>query len=176
MSFDSCFDIIGPIMVGPSSSHTAGAVSIGRFVYEWLGNVPEWAEITLYGSFADTFQGHGTDKAIVGGLLGMDARSHGIRESQKEAEDMKMNIILNPMTDVGWDGHPNTAVIKAHLSGQTVIVEGASIGGGLSEIRSLNNEPVHIAIAADAALKLIAADFKKRRTDIHDERANEGYS
>ncbi|RKD69510.1 L-serine dehydratase [Sinobaca qinghaiensis] len=163
MSFDSCFDIIGPIMVGPSSSHTAGAVSIGRFIYEWLGDVPEWAEITLYGSFADTFQGHGTDKAIVGGLLGMDARSHGIRESQEEAKKKKMNTMLNPMTDVGWRGHPNTAVIKAHLSGQTVIVvEGASIGGGLAEIRSLNNEPVRIAIAADAEIKQIAAGSKNR--------------
>ena len=64
MEFQSCFDIIGPIMVGPSSSHTAGVVSIGKFIHEWLGGCPEEAQIVFYDSFAETYQGHGTDKAL----------------------------------------------------------------------------------------------------------------
>ncbi len=61
MEFQSCFDIIGPIMVGPSSSHTAGVVSIGKFIHEWIGGCPEKADIVFYDSFAETYQGHGTD-------------------------------------------------------------------------------------------------------------------
>ena len=67
------FDIIGPVMIGPSSSHTAGAARIGLMARQILGQAPEWAEIRLYGSFARTGRGHGTDKALVGGLLGMQA-------------------------------------------------------------------------------------------------------
>lgn len=163
MGFDSCFDIIGPIMVGPSSSHTAGAVSIGRFVYEWFDGVPDRAEITLYGSFADTYQGHGTDKAVVGGLLGMHASSHGIRESQQSAKYEGVVIKLNPMTGVGWKGHPNTVFIRAFRSGYSIAVEGASIGGGLSEIRGINNEPVCIDIPADSDIKQLVDAYKSRK-------------
>lgn len=163
MGFNSCFDIIGPIMVGPSSSHTAGAVSIGRFVYEWLGGVPDWTEIMLYGSFADTYQGHGTDKAIVGGLLGMGAASHGLRDSQRSAIKEGLVIKMNPRTGIGWEGHPNTVYICARRSGYTVAVEGASIGGGLSEIRSINDEAVCIDIPADSDIKQIADAYKSRK-------------
>jgi L-serine dehydratase len=66
------FDIIGPIMIGPSSSHTAGAVRIGKYTYSILGEKPVKAKISFSGSFAKTYRGHGTDKAIIAGLLGMD--------------------------------------------------------------------------------------------------------
>lgn len=162
MVFNSCFDIIGPIMVGPSSSHTAGAVSIGRFVHEWLGGVPDWTEIMLYGSFADTYQGHGTDKAIVGGLLGMEAASHGIRESKRSSIKEGLVIKMNPRTDIEWKGHPNTVYIHANRSGYFTAIEGVSIGGGLSEIRSINGEAVCIDIPADSNIKQIADTHKSR--------------
>ena len=68
MKFTSVFDIIGPVMIGPSSSHTAGAARIGRVARDLFGRQPKWAKIYLYGSFAETYRGHGTDVAIVGGL------------------------------------------------------------------------------------------------------------
>ncbi len=67
MVYNSCFDIIGPIMVGPSSSHTAGVVSIGKSVYDFLGGEPEAVQIIFYDSFSETYKGHGTDKAVIGG-------------------------------------------------------------------------------------------------------------
>lgn len=90
MEFQSCFDIIGPIMVGPSSSHTAGVVSIGKFIYELLGDYPQEANIVFYDSFAETYQGHGTDKALLGGLLGMDTDDSRIKNSLEWAKESGM--------------------------------------------------------------------------------------
>ena len=90
MEFQSCFDIIGPIMVGPSSSHTAGVVSIGKFIYEWLGGCPEEAKIVFYDSFAETYQGHGTDKVLIGGLLGLATDDTRIRQSIEMAKEYGM--------------------------------------------------------------------------------------
>ena len=78
MKFRSVFDIIGPVMIGPSSSHTAGAARIGKVARSLLGREPEWAKIHLYGSFAETYRGHGTDVAIVGGLLGFETHDERI--------------------------------------------------------------------------------------------------
>lgn len=72
LKVNSVLDVIGPVMVGPSSSHTAGAVRIGFVVYQLLGEIPKDVTILLHGSFAETYRGHGTDKAIVGGLLGLN--------------------------------------------------------------------------------------------------------
>ncbi|MCS0542604.1 hypothetical protein NXY55_21770, partial [Aeromonas veronii] len=72
MKYRSVFDIIGPVMIGPSSSHTAGAARIGRVARSLFGREPKWANISFYGSFAETYRGHGTDVAIIGGLLDFD--------------------------------------------------------------------------------------------------------
>ena len=87
MEFQSCFDIIGPIMVGPSSSHTAGVVSIGKFIYELLGGLSARGEYLFYDSFSETYQGHGTDKALLGGLLGMDTDDSRIKHSLELAKE-----------------------------------------------------------------------------------------
>ena len=89
------FDILGPVMVGPSSSHTAGAVRIGLITKKLLGSVPVKADITLSGSFAATSVGHGTDKALVAGLLGMDTDNIRIPESFQLAGEQKMEFTFS---------------------------------------------------------------------------------
>ena len=81
MKFSSVFDIIGPVMIGPSSSHTAGAARIGRVARDLFGKQPTWAKIHLYGSFAETYKGHGTDVAIIGGLLDYETYDERIKTS-----------------------------------------------------------------------------------------------
>ena len=86
MKFTSVFDIIGPVMIGPSSSHTAGATRIGRVARDLFGRQPKWAKIHLYGSFAETYRGHGTDVAIVGGLLNYDTFDDRIKTAFEDAK------------------------------------------------------------------------------------------
>lgn len=86
MKYKSVFDIIGPIMIGPSSSHTAGAARIGRVARSLFGRQPKWAHIFFYGSFKDTYKGHGTDVAIVGGLLDFDTFDERIKSSLQIAQ------------------------------------------------------------------------------------------
>ena len=91
MKFKSVFDIIGPVMIGPSSSHTAGAARIGRVARDLFGRQPAWAKIHLYGSFAETYKGHSTDVAIVGGLLDYDTFDERIKTAFEEAEKLGMS-------------------------------------------------------------------------------------
>ncbi|RUS45584.1 L-serine ammonia-lyase, iron-sulfur-dependent subunit beta [Cohnella sp. AR92] len=136
MRFKHVFSIIGPVMVGPSSSHTAGAVRIGRVARQLLGCQPEEAEITLYGSFAETYSGHGTDLALVGGLLDFDTDDERIPEAFEEARKRGLRFSIKPGT--GVMPHPNFAEITARAGGREASVQGASIGGGNIEIYSLN--------------------------------------
>ena len=109
------FEILGPIMVGPSSSHTAGAVRIGRMARTLLGEPPVKADIGLYGSFAETGRGHGTDRALVAGLLGMKPDDLRIPESFSVAKEQGLSFVFHPAEL--REAHPNTAVLT---------VEGAS--------------------------------------------------
>jgi L-serine dehydratase len=123
------FDIIGPVMVGPSSSHTAGAVRIGRIAGELLGEPPVELSIQLHGSFAKTYKGHGTDRALVAGLMGMKPDDADIECSLRLAEEAGIKVALESVELK--DAHPNTAVITAMGgSGRRVTVQGASVGGG----------------------------------------------
>ena len=127
------FDILGPVMVGPSSSHTAGAVRIGLITRRLLSQKPVSAEILLYGSFAATGEGHGTDRALVAGLLGMQVDDPEIPHSFEIAEREGLQFTLSGI-DLG-DVHPNS--VKLELtgeSGRTLEVIAASIGGGRIEI------------------------------------------
>lgn len=109
------FEILGPIMVGPSSSHTAGAVRIGRMARTLLGERPVRADIGLYGSFAETGRGHGTDRALVAGLLGMKPDDLRIPNSFAAAGEQGLEFTIHPVEL--REAHPNTAVLT---------VEGAS--------------------------------------------------
>lgn len=136
MKYKSVFDIIGPVMIGPSSSHTAGAARIGRVARTLFGRQPEWAVIYFYGSFAKTYKGHGTDVAIVGGLLDFDTFDERIKSSFQIAEQQKMKVEFHEEDAV--TDHPNTAkIIIGDRQGQLELV-GISIGGGKIEIIELN--------------------------------------
>jgi L-serine dehydratase len=137
MRFKSVFSIIGPAMIGPSSSHTAGAVRIGRFARQLLGTAPVKAEICFYGSFAETYSGHGTDLAIVGGILDYRTDDERIRQSIQNAEQQGIEVVFT--TGVLPGAHPNTVKIKLTCQdGSSIEVMGASIGGGTIVIRSIN--------------------------------------
>lgn len=130
------FDIIGPIMVGPSSSHTAGAVRIGLVTRKILGSTPVRAELYLHGSFAATGRGHGTDMALIAGLLGCEPDDPRIPDSFAHAKEAGMEFEFSTMQL--RDAHPNSVYIKAWDStGRMIEVIGASIGGGRIEIREL---------------------------------------
>jgi len=126
----SVFDIVGPNMIGPSSSHTAGAARLGKTASKIAGKPVKEVKFLLHGSFAETYKGHGTDKAIVGGILGFQPDDARIKESFELAEQagVKFEFIK---TDLGDNVHPNTVKIEMVLEdGSKSTVMGASIGGG----------------------------------------------
>lgn len=136
MKYKSVFDIIGPVMIGPSSSHTAGAARIGRVARSLFGREPKWANISLYGSFAKTYRGHGTDVALIGGLLDFDTDDPRIITAIDLAEEK--GIKLRFIEEDAVTDHPNTArVIIGDEMGELELV-GISIGGGKIEITELN--------------------------------------
>lgn len=145
------FDIIGPIMIGPSSSHTAGAVRIGKYARSILGSTPTEATIYLSGSFAKTYQGHGTDKAIIGGILGMNTDDENIPVSMNIAKESGLKFEFIP-TDID-DAHPNTAKIILHDNTQrSICVQGASVGGGNIIINEINGTKVAISGQSDTLI------------------------
>ena len=126
-------DIIGPVMVGPSSSHTAGAVKIGRVCRKLLAEEITEAEILFHGSFLATGKGHGTDKALVAGLLGMEVDNPQIPHSFEIAKERGMKFSLGGI-DLG-DVHPNSVKINlTGVSGRTLEIIAASVGGGQIQI------------------------------------------
>ena len=123
------FDIIGPVMIGPSSSHTAGAARIGRVSRQLLGEAPVKADVYFHGSFEKTYRGHGTDRAVTGGLMDMAVDDERLRDSLQLAKDAGLDIQFFPVHLK--DAHPNTVVV--HITGESgrqVKVQAASIGGG----------------------------------------------
>ncbi len=137
------FDIIGPVMIGPSSSHTAGAVRLGYFTRVLLGEPAIKAVVHLHGSFAHTYQGHGTDRAIVAGIMGMKPENPRIKNSLILAEEQGLEIIFKPM-DIE-DAHPNTALIEATgINGKELSIQGSSVGGGNIKITKIDGKSVGI--------------------------------
>lgn len=146
----SMFDILGPITVGPSSSHTAGAVRIGLACRTILNEEIEFAKITFYGSFADTYHGHGTDKAIIGGLLGFNTENIQIRDSLKIADEKGVEYSFLTAQEPRF--HPNTLLIEAKGNGKTIVLRGASIGGGQIRIQALNGFALEASCLLDTVL------------------------
>lgn len=139
MNFLSIFDVIGPNMIGPSSSHTAGAVSIALMARKLFSEEIKEVTFTLYGSFAKTYQGHGTDRALLGGILGFPTFDDRIRDAFKHAKEMNVSYkyIIDEETITN---HPNTADIDIiGVSGRTMSVRGESIGGGKMKIVRIDN-------------------------------------
>lgn len=134
------FDILGPVMVGPSSSHTAGAVRIGRMARVLLGDAPVEARIGLFGSFAETGQGHGTDRALVAGLLGMKPDDLEIPHSFSLAEERGLRFSF--YTANLREAHPNTAVLEVRDAAGRTLTQAASTGGGRIRVDRLNGVDV----------------------------------
>lgn len=129
----SIFDMIGPVMIGPSSSHTAGVVRVGRVANRILGGVPIHAKITFYNSFARTYEGHGSDRAIIAGLLDYKTDDKRIKTSFEEAEKVGFEYSFHPVGNASTY-HPNTVKIQAERDDKSVEVVGVSLGGGVISI------------------------------------------
>lgn len=136
MRFKDVFSIIGPSMIGPSSSHTAGAARLGRAARQLFGGRPRRAEATFFGSFADTYRGHGTDVAVAAGLLGMDTDDERIADAMRLAEEANLNYIIR--TSGGAQTHPNTLTLALSSGRKRLRMAGCSIGGGNIEIVEVN--------------------------------------
>lgn len=143
LKFQSVFDIIGPIMIGPSSSHTAGAVRIGRVVASIFHDIPEEVEFELYHSFAKTYRGHGTDLALVAGILGMETDDPRIPKSLEIAHQKGIKVYwkLNKESNTP---HPNTAKITVKKENKSMSITGVSIGGGNIQVTELNGFSVSL--------------------------------
>jgi L-serine dehydratase len=137
----SLFDILGPVMVGPSSSHTAGACRLGLMSRAILGGTPDHALIRLHGSFAATGEGHGTHRALVGGLINLPPDDMRLRDAFTEATNAGLKWEFEDV-ELGEEAHPNSVVITLSRGDDSVTVSGASIGGGRVEITQIDDFPV----------------------------------
>lgn len=139
----SVFEVIGPVMIGPSSSHTAGAVRLGRLARAVFGETPARVRISLHGSFASTGRGHGTDLALVAGLLGYAPDDERIRTADAEARAAGLDVTFIE-EDLG-EVHPNTARMELTTAdGRTVMVQGSSVGGADVVLTMIDDFDVHI--------------------------------
>ncbi|MEM7552294.1 MAG: L-serine ammonia-lyase, iron-sulfur-dependent subunit beta [Bacteroidota bacterium] len=129
----SVFDMIGPVMIGPSSSHTAGVVKIGNAALKILGAPPEQADIIFYNSFARTYEGHGSDRAIIAGLLGYKTDDPRIKTAFDHAKEVGFKYNFRSVGNASLH-HPNTVKMVLKSDDRTVEVIGESIGGGVINI------------------------------------------
>ncbi len=152
----SLLDIIGPVMVGPSSSHTAGACRLGLIARALAGGTPETARVELHGSFARTGVGHGTDRAIAGGLLGFAPDDVRLRESLELAEQAGVAITFEN-TKLRGEHHPNSVRITVTRDGRRATMVGSSIGAGRIVVTAIDGFPVDVT-GAYSTLVVVAHD------------------
>lgn len=142
MSFISVFDVLGPNMIGPSSSHTAGAAKIAYLAQKMITGPLVQVDFTLYGSFARTYRGHGTDRALLGGMMGFTTDDMRIRNSFEIAEERGIAFSFQP-NEEETEVHPNTVDIHmVNKAGQEMTVRGESLGGGKVRISRINKVKV----------------------------------
>ncbi|RYG62711.1 L-serine ammonia-lyase, iron-sulfur-dependent, subunit beta [bacterium] len=139
----SAFDIIGPPMVGPSSSHTAGACRLGLLAKGMLGEPPVVGRIGLHGSLAATGIGHATDRAVVAGVLGWAPDDERLKGSLQAAQDLGVQIDLG-MVDLGEEVHPNSVWIELQGENNSVVMEGSSVGGGSVVVTKIDGYPTEV--------------------------------
>jgi L-serine dehydratase len=140
----SIFDMIGPVMIGPSSSHTAGVVKIGNIARQLLGLQPEKAEILFYNSFARTFEGHGSDRAILAGLMGMQTDDTGIRDAATRAEEAGIRYHFRSIGNASTL-HPNSVRLFLSAGEKNREVLGESLGGGVINIKEVDGFTANIS-------------------------------
>ena len=154
----SLLDIIGPIMVGPSSSHTAGACRLGLLARALVGGTPQKARIELHGSFARTGEGHGTDKAIAGGLMGFRPDDERLRTALEIAEHEQLDYRFEKTT-ISDESHPNTVRMTVERDGRTSVMIGSSLGAGRVLITEIDGYPVEVTGNYDTIV-LVAEDVR----------------
>ncbi len=153
-SGSSIFDMIGPVMIGPSSSHTAGVVRIGRAAHHILGETPTEALITFYNSFATTYEGHGSDRAILAGLMDYPTDDIRIRDAQALAKEAGINYTYRPVGNASTL-HPNTIRLQLKASsGKSLDLFGQSLGGGVIRISEVNGFTANITASSYTAIIL----------------------
>ncbi|MDO4903124.1 MAG: serine dehydratase beta chain [Limosilactobacillus sp.] len=159
--YRSVFDIIGPIMIGPSSSHTAGAVAIGRVAHKLFGETMNKVTVHYYESFAKTHRGHGTDYAIAAGILGMEADDSRVPDAPQIARNSGIDLRYVEEDEPSPIHHPNTAILDIRNDHKKIEVAGCSIGGGAIEVRKLVIEDVEIYPAGPLPI-VIYIDYGKK--------------
>ena len=142
MPYRSVFEIIGPVMIGPSSSHTAGAVRLGQLARRIFGMAPEEIVIHFYGSFAQTYRGHATDVAVAGGLLDFETDDPRIRDSLRHARDAEIKVTFIPESEPPQ--HPNTLTMELKSGDSSLKVTGVSLGGGAVRLTELEGFPLNL--------------------------------
>ena len=154
----SLLDIIGPVMVGPSSSHTAGACRLGLLARGLVGGTPQTALLELHGSFARTGEGHGTDRALVAGLLGFLPDDERIRTALDiaDGEGLEYHFEKTTLSD---EAHPNTVRATVTLGPRRAVMTGSSLGAGRVLVTDIDGYPVDIA-GNFYSIVILAADVK----------------
>ncbi|NLM85291.1 MAG: L-serine ammonia-lyase, iron-sulfur-dependent, subunit beta [Clostridiales bacterium] len=150
MKYRSVFDIIGPTMIGPSSSHTAGAVRIGQLARKLFGRAPEVADIYFFGSFARTYRGHATDVAVLAGVLGLKTDDPRIPDAFELAKDNGLKYTF--YEEAAVPTHPNTVEIVLQSENARISVTGISIGGGLVQMTRVDGFDLHLSGESPALL------------------------
>lgn len=138
--YESAYEIIGPVMVGPSSSHTAGAVRIGNIARQLLNEEPVHVKFSLMGSFAETYQGHGTDLALLAGVLGLSTMDERIPHAKTLAEEYGLKYEFTKRVLGSY--HPNTVLVELSGGSRSVKVLASSLGGGKIEVQELDDYPL----------------------------------
>ncbi len=151
----SLFDVAGPIMVGPSSSHTAGACKIGQMARALFNGTPKEVEFYLYGSFATVYQGHATDRALLAGVMKLKTSDAHLADAFEIAEQKKIRYKFIPVKKEVPDYHPNTVKIILKSKKNRLSVIGSSIGGGEVRINYINDIPVDFELMAGRFFSLI---------------------
>ena len=154
----SLLDNIGPIMVGPSSSHTAGACRLGLLARALVGGTPQAARIELHGSFARTGEGHGTDKAIAGGLMGFRPDDERLRTALEIAEQEHLAYRFEKTT-LSDEAHPNTVRMTVERDGRESVMVGSSLGAGRVVVTEIDGYPVEVTGNYDSIV-LVAEDVR----------------
>lgn len=154
----SLLDIIGPVMVGPSSSHTAGACRLGLLARGLVGGTPERAKIELHGSFARTGEGHGTDKAIAGGLMGFRPDDERLRTALEIAEREGLDYRFEKTT-LAEGSHPNTVRMTVERGERSAVMTGSSLGAGRVLVTEIDGYPVEVS-GVYHTIVLVAEDIK----------------
>jgi L-serine dehydratase len=138
--YQSAYEIIGPVMVGPSSSHTAGAVRIANIAYQLLNEKPLYVRFSLMGSFAETYQGHGTDLALLAGVMGLSTLDDGIPHAKAIAEEQGLQYEFTKRVLGSY--HPNTVLVELSGASRTIKVLASSLGGGKVEVQEMDDYPL----------------------------------